>query len=144
MNLRPATPADGTAIAALEARLFGTDAWSAATVERSLVTDRVLVAGDAPVGYVVVSVAGELADLQRIAVDPAHRRRGVAGSLLRQATRDAGDSGAQRMLLEVRADSSAALAFYVAEGFAEIDRRRRYYRDGADAIVMELPLRQGR
>jgi hypothetical protein len=24
----------------------------------------------------------------------------------------------------------------VAEGFAEIDRRRKYYRDGSDAVVM--------
>jgi ribosomal-protein-alanine N-acetyltransferase len=48
------------------------------------------------------------------------------------------------MLLEVRADNAGALAFYLAEGFAEIDRRRRYYRDGADAIVLELLLGQGR
>ena len=44
-----------------------------------------------------------------------------------------------RMLLEVRADNTAALAFYAAEGFVEIARRRRYYRDGTDAVVLRGP-----
>ncbi len=50
-------------------------------------------------------------------------------------------SGRDRVLLEVRADNGPALAFYARAGFAEIDRRRRYYRDGTDAIVLELDLR---
>ena len=40
------------------------------------------------------------------------------------------------MLLEVSAGNAGARAFYAAEGFVEIDRRRRYYRDGSDAVVM--------
>jgi ribosomal-protein-alanine N-acetyltransferase len=44
------------------------------------------------------------------------------------------------MLLEVSAANQAALALYEAAGFEEIDRRRRYYRDGTDAVVMRLRL----
>jgi ribosomal-protein-alanine N-acetyltransferase len=40
------------------------------------------------------------------------------------------------VLLEVREDNAAARAFYAAHAFTEIDRRRRYYRDGATAIVL--------
>ena len=40
----------------------------------------------------------------------------------------------------MRPDNEGALAFYAAQGFVELDRRPRYYRDGADAIVLELPL----
>jgi ribosomal-protein-alanine N-acetyltransferase len=40
------------------------------------------------------------------------------------------------MLLEVSEHNEAALAFYRQRGFVEIDRRPRYYRDGAAAIVM--------
>ena len=36
--------------------------------------------------------------------------------------------------------NAAALAFYAAEGFTEVARRRRYYRDGADAVVMQRDL----
>ena len=92
-------------------------------------------AGDPLVGYAVTLRVGdpvELVDLQRIAVRPDHRRRGLARSLLTAALADAAGSGADRML-EVSADNPGALAFYAAAGFTEIDRRRGYYRDGADA-----------
>jgi ribosomal protein S18 acetylase RimI-like enzyme len=49
------------------------------------------------------------------------------------------------MLLEVSAANVGALGFYAAEGFGEIDRRRRYYRDGTDAVVLQRVLdREGR
>jgi ribosomal-protein-alanine N-acetyltransferase len=32
----------------------------------------------------------------------------------------------------------AARALYAATGFVELARRRRYYRDGSDAVVLEL------
>ena len=47
------------------------------------------------------------------------------------------------MLLEVRADNRPALAFYADAGFVEIDRRERYYADGAPAIVLRLALGKG-
>ena len=90
------------------------------------------------VGYCVVSVAADIAELQRIAVDPARRRTGVATLLLDAGVAVSGE--AERMLLEVREDNEGAQAFYGARGFAELDRRPRYYRDGAAAVVMVLPL----
>ena len=45
---------------------------------------------------------------------------------------------AERLLLEVREDNRGALAFYASQGFVEIDRRARYYADGATAVVMRL------
>jgi ribosomal-protein-alanine N-acetyltransferase len=48
----------------------------------------------------------------------------------------AGAGGADRVLLEVREDNAGARAFYAARGFVEVDRRRRYYRDGATAVVL--------
>ena len=88
------------------------------------------------VGYAVSRVAGDVADLHRIAVAPEHRRSGVARALLDELRRAARDDGATRMLLEVGAGNQEALAFYAAEGFTEIDRRPRYYRDGSDALVL--------
>jgi ribosomal-protein-alanine N-acetyltransferase len=100
----------------------------------------VLVAEDeALLGYVVLTDVGDVVDLERIGVRRDHRRAGLASSLLDAALRDAAPD---RVLLEVRADNEPALAFYARSGFAEIDRRRRYYRDGTDAVVLELDLRQ--
>ncbi|HRI98645.1 MAG TPA: GNAT family N-acetyltransferase, partial [Nocardioides sp.] len=82
-----------------------------------------------------------VAELQRIAVAPAVRRRGVARALLDEVVSLAEQEGMQRLLLEVREDNDGALAFYAAQGFVELDRRPKYYRDGTAAVVLERPVR---
>ena len=142
MTIRAATGGDVAGVLALEVELFGADAWSEQTVRATLARGRVLVVEDEVlVGYVVMRGADDMADLERIGVRRDHQRAGLASALLDAALRDAGPD---RVLLEVRADNQPALAFYARAGFAEIDRRRRYYRDGTDAIVLELDLRRGR
>lgn len=149
--IRPATPADADAIAILEAECQGVDAWSAALVRDGVVGDlptiQYLVAEEeqasGPVGYAVASYAGDIAELQRIGVATGARRTGVASELLAAVVAHAPGTGADRMLLEVRADNRDALSFYSARNFVEIDRRPRYYRDGVDAVVMRLGLVAG-
>ena len=142
MTVRAATEADVDAIAASEADNLGADAWSHALVEEGvagrLPTVHYLVAEEERrlVGHAVASLAGEIAELQRIAVSADHRRSGVATALLDEVLALAGAGGADRVLLEVREDNADALAFYAARGFDELDRRRRYYRDGATAVVL--------
>ncbi len=156
MTLREVTPAAGAgpdhgvvrAIAALENDVFGVDAWSPAQVAEELGGDGrrtwVTEQGGAVVGYAVTWRAGDVVDLQRIAVHPDHRGQGLARALLDAAV-DAGNADrADRMLLEVGAGNAAALGLYASAGFVEIDRRRRYYRDGADAVVLRLPLAAAR
>ncbi|HET9499309.1 MAG TPA: GNAT family N-acetyltransferase, partial [Marmoricola sp.] len=82
------------------------------------------------------SVVADIAELQRIAVGVEHRRRGLASELLDAVVATAREGGADRLLLEVREDNADALAFYAARDFVEVDRRRRYYRDGATAVVL--------
>jgi ribosomal-protein-alanine N-acetyltransferase len=90
----------------------------------------------AVVGHAVASAAGDDAELQRIAVDPAYRRRGLAHDLLAAVEERVAAEGATRLLLEVREDNAPAAAFYRARGFEEVGRRRGYYRDGATAVVL--------
>jgi ribosomal-protein-alanine N-acetyltransferase len=142
MTLREAEAGDVAAVVDLERALFGADAWNEAQVREELTGERrqAWVVGDPVVGYAVTLAAGDVVDLQRIAVHPDHRRQGMARRLLDAAVGAARAARADRVLLEVSAGNSAALAFYAAAGFVEIDRRRRYYRDGTDAVVMRLPL----
>ena len=88
-------------------------------------------------------MVADIAELQRIAVDPAHRRTGVASELLDAVVALAREGGADRLLLEVREDNDGAIAFYAAREFVEVDRRRRYYRDGATAVVLRRGLGRG-
>ncbi len=144
--IRAAEAADIAAIAALEETNLGVDAWSEALVAEGvrgrLPTVQYLVAevaGDV-VGHAAASIVADIAELQRIAVDRAHRRTGLATALLEQVRLLAVDGGADRLLLEVREDNAGAIAFYESQGFAEIARRRLYYRDGATAVVLSLGL----
>lgn len=135
---RPATRADLAAVTGLEETVFGVDGWSESSVAEELTGPdrRAVVACDehgTVVGYAVLRRAGDVADLQRIAVRADHRRHGVARALLALLA----DGFEDRILLEVAEHNTAALSLYAAEGFVQIDRRRRYYRDGADAVVLE-------
>jgi ribosomal-protein-alanine N-acetyltransferase len=133
--VRRAGEPDVPALVRLEQALFGPDAWSEQSVRAELSGPRrtaVVACAPEVVGYAVTAEAGDVSDLHRIAVHPAYRRRGVARLLLAEV-RPAG----RRLLLEVSALNEAALAFYAAEGFTEAGRRRAYYRDGSDAVLMQ-------
>ncbi|AXT84041.1 ribosomal-protein-alanine N-acetyltransferase [Aeromicrobium sp. A1-2] len=143
--IRVATPADVDPIAAIEVACFGRAAWSAALVADEVGSDRhvvlVTAGGDA---YGAISLAGEIADLDRIAVLPGSRSRGLATELLNGLVDSARDLGAGRMLLEVAADNVVAIALYEAAGFDTISTRAQYYPGGIDALVMELAIHEWR
>jgi ribosomal-protein-alanine N-acetyltransferase len=149
VRVRPASEADVEGVAESETVNLGADAWSHGLVAEGvggrLPTVHYLVAeeDDRLVGHAVASLAGDVAELQRIAVAAGHRRAGVATALLDEVLALATTGGADRVLLEVREDNAGALAFYAARGFVEVDRRRRYYRDGATAVVLRRPLGRG-
>lgn len=144
MILRPASGADAAAVATLERSLFGDDAWSVPSVVAELSgVDRfaaVAVSGGALVGYAITSRTDDVVDLHRIGVHASRRRQGIGRALLTVTLERAAADGADRMLLEVGSQNVTALAFYAREGFLQIDRRPRYYRDGSDALVLGRPL----
>lgn len=111
----------------LEAGAFG-DSWGAlADHERLWAAE--------PAGFARWAVAADEAELLRIAVDPAGRRKGLGRALLRASERDLGAAGVRCLYLEVRVANAAARGLYEAEGWRECGRRPRYYRDGEDAVL---------
>lgn len=144
MILRRATSGDTAALTELETALFGADAWSEAVVRSELEGPGrealVAVEDGEVVGYAVTLRSHDLADLQRIGVRADRQRTGVARALLDALLGRLRAAGADRVLLEVSAVNTAAVSFYAGAGFVEIDRRRRYYRDGSDAVVMRRSL----
>ncbi|KAA1374668.1 GNAT family N-acetyltransferase [Aeromicrobium fastidiosum] len=142
---RRATLDDIDAIAAIETACFGSSAWSASLVADEVRGERhvVLVADDV-VAYGAISVAGDVADLDRIAVLPGSRGQGLAAGLLVDLVDLARDLDAERMLLEVAADNVPAIGLYEAHGFDTIATRRGYYAGGVDALVMQLDIQEWR
>ncbi|KUF05935.1 ribosomal protein S18-alanine N-acetyltransferase [Leucobacter sp. G161] len=147
MNIRDAALADIAAVAALEAELFGSDAWSADIVREELTGERrryiVLVdESDAIRGYAGVLVVAPDGDIQTIAVDPALRGAGHGRALMNELLDEADRRGASQVFLEVRADNPPARGLYLSLGFVEIGVRPGYYQpEGVDAIVMQLQLK---
>lgn len=87
-------------------------------------------------GYGVVSVVLDEGCLEKIAVDPAARRQGVAEAILRAFLRF-GAVHLAFLTLEVRASNEAAIRLYEKLGFQEVGRRKNYYSDiREDAILM--------
>ncbi|MBP0496426.1 GNAT family N-acetyltransferase [Pararoseomonas indoligenes] len=136
---RPATEADIPALAALHAAAFPPDErWGATALTAMLRLEGGfgLLAGDR--GFVLArAVAGE-AEILTLAVHPAARRQGLGGRLLEAAVAEAARRGATALFLEVSEANAPARALYARAGAAEVGRRRRYYTDGTDALVLRI------
>lgn len=86
------------------------------------------------VGYAVVASDFERHHLLSIAVEPIHRRLGIATKMLGfvEARIPPGT-----IVLELRKSNNEALEFYKKHAFIETGIVDRYYADGEDAITME-------
>ncbi len=87
-------------------------------------------------GYLICSRYDTVWHLMNIAVDPSHRREGIATELLAALYARVNDPHA-RYTLEVRQSNHCAIHLYEREGFRAAGLRRRYYQDnGEDALIM--------
>ncbi|MCI0142895.1 ribosomal protein S18-alanine N-acetyltransferase [Arthrobacter bambusae] len=142
------TPDDVTAVEVLERRLFPVDAWPMQMFfdELAQIDTRRYVVAEADgkiVAYAGLMCIEPIADVQTIAVVPEFEGRGIGSAILTELIEEARRRGAVEVLLEVRADNPRAQALYVRFGFEQIHVRRRYYRDGTDALIMRLTLTEG-
>ena len=93
------------------------------------------VRNDRIAGYVICARYDEAFHVMNIAVDPDHRRLGVASALLDSVVARAGEDA--NYTLEVRVSNAGAIALYERYGFHGVGTRPRYYADnGEDAIIM--------
>lgn len=139
--IQPAGIAYAPALAEIHAAAFPPGArWGADAMRLQLELPGVFALVDPRGGMVLARVAADEAEILTLAVLPAQRRQGIARALLTAAGERAAADGATALFLEVALRNEAAHALYVACGFAPVGRRRRYYADGDDALVMRRPL----
>lgn len=94
----------------------------------------------AVLGYALFWHVVDEVQLLNVAVAIGVRRRGLGRALVEDLIAYGRAHGAARVLLEVRATNTAALALYEALGFERFNVRERYYADGEDAVEMMLTL----
>ena len=89
------------------------------------------------VGFCSLWLVVDEIHINNIAVAPAHRRTGVATTLLAHAMGEGARLGAVRATLEVRRSNDAARLLYERFGFSVTGVRRAYYsKPVEDALVL--------
>ncbi len=134
----------------LEAQSFGERSWGEKSLRESFSTPGVVIllagscvtgsSSDSPAGFALWRDLGGEAELLTLGVAPDHLRAGLGQTLLTGVVDGARLAKAERLFLEVDNGNKAARRLYASAGFVLAGVRRAYYRDGADALVMQLLL----
>ncbi|MDD3443999.1 MAG: ribosomal protein S18-alanine N-acetyltransferase [Zavarzinia sp.] len=140
---RPVAPGDLEGLARVHGACFPDDPWNAERLGRLLAMPgafALMVGG----GFALLRTAADETEVITIAVAPDRRGAGLGRLLMTAALDAAARDGARHVLLEVAVDNDAALGLYRTLGFAEVGRRRAYYRRAntqpVDALVMSRTL----
>ncbi len=144
MNIREAQPADLFAVAAIEKRLPTAAGWTLGQFQSALGSGRyamaVLEEDGKIAGYCVVLKVPPEAQLVDICIAPEAAGRGCGRKLLEHLIGFFRSAGYARVTLELRTGNEPALKLYGRAGFQVVGRRKKFYNDGADAILMDLDL----
>jgi len=139
--IRTATVRDADAVIVIEAEAFGPASWGPQALRAGLLAPhaRALVVEDADgsiEGFLLWRRIGEEAEILSLAVRAPSRRCGVAKALLAELILETETERVRSIFLEVEAGNAAARALYNSARFEQVGLRRKYYRSGADALVL--------
>jgi ribosomal-protein-alanine N-acetyltransferase len=133
-----ASPAHAAACAAIHAASFPQEeAWGEAAFAELLASPGVRGLIDEAGGLVLMRQAADEAEILTLATMDHARRQGIGRRVLMGGLAWAESQGAVRVFLEVSESNAPARTLYAAAGFTVCGRRRRYYTDGSDALVLQ-------
>jgi [ribosomal protein S18]-alanine N-acetyltransferase len=98
---------------------------------------------DSPVGFVMLQLTPDEAEILTLVVEPRRRRTGVGRRLMNWAIEDAARAGLKRLILDVSDFNPPARRLYDGLGFVQIGERSGYYArpQGAQtALILSLNL----
>ena len=145
LGIRTAGVFDAEAMAEIHRACFAKN-WSAGEIAQFLGAPGCLslVASLSPQqtvqGFLIVRSAGDESEILTLAVNPSHRRQGLARALLTAAIDSLRKAGAKRLFLEVESGNESPRGLYQSLGVIAVGHRPRYYEHGADADIFSLAL----
>ena len=80
------------------------------------------------------------AELTYLSIHPTFKRRGLGKKLLKEIFKQCESFAIEKIQLEVSDKNIEALNFYHAFGFKTIGIRKKYYKDGSNALLQEKKL----
>jgi ribosomal-protein-alanine N-acetyltransferase len=140
ITIRPMTEADLDEVIALENASFPSP-WSRDhfrnEIDSPFAFPLVAVCREgAPDGYICPVLVLDEGEILNVAVRPGLRGRGMGRLLVETVLHEFRQRGAAFVSLEVRPSNTVAVALYGSCGFVPRGRRKAYYENGEDAIIM--------
>ena len=77
------------------------------------------------------------AEIRYLSVHPFYKRRGLGKKLINYILKEIKKDNVKRIFLEVSLKNKQAISFYDYFGFKTINIRKKYYKDGSDALLKE-------
>lgn len=87
-------------------------------------------------GFVLARRIADSLEIDLVAVTPSKRRLGIGRSLLSRLIEAESRSGLGEARLELASSNDPARALYQGLGFVVVGKRKRYYPDGDDALLL--------
>lgn len=91
-------------------------------------------------GFVVVRVNHDDWEIMQIVIDRKCQRKGLAHQLLKHVVMEAQKKQIRKLQLEVSVSNHTAICLYKKMGFDQVGLRKKYYANGEDAVLMDLPI----
>jgi [ribosomal protein S18]-alanine N-acetyltransferase len=95
----------------------------------------------AVIGYVIARLVLDEGEILTLGVTPLRQGRGIGRALVHAMLAHLRRAGVTKVFLEVRESNTVARRLYAALGFADVGRRRAYYRfPTEDAVVLRAAI----
>lgn len=89
---------------------------------------------DVVIGYIGRYYFSQEAEVLNFVVDESYQRQGYGQKLFDKMVEDMKD--VKKITLEVRASNIKGINFYTKNGFKQVGVRKRYYKNGEDALLL--------
>ena len=109
-------------------------------LEKDYITGIGIYLNNSILGVCVFHKIHDEAEIRYLSVDPNYKRRGLGKKLIYNIFQECKDENIKKIFLEVSIKNKQALSFYDYLGFETIGIRKKYYKDGSDALLKEKML----
>ena len=106
-------------------------------LEKEYVTAMGIYQDNSILGVCVLHKIYDEAEIRYFSVHPSYKRRGLGKKLIHKIFKNCRNENIKKIFLEVSLKNKQALSFYDYFGFKTISIRKKYYKDGSDALIKE-------
>ena len=117
-------------------KLWSQNQWQK-ELENDFVTTIGIYLNNKLLGLCVFQKIYDEAEIRYLSIHPSHKRKGLGKKLIYIFMKQCKNENIKRIFLEVSLKNKQALRFYEYFGFKTISIRKKYYKDGSDALIKE-------